>query len=217
MPDYRWRWNNYKHPALVAAFDMSTLTPGGLLKNLGSGGATYDATIFGAPAYVNPLIKAKRTKAMSFGGVNEYLSLANPVNGLSAFSFVLWANCSTVERTLFCRATNANLFGYHGYGGTGKVQFMSGDSIVSPNVIPISTPYMYVATFSSGNRYLYLNGKQAVFRSAGTNPADANLFIGQYFGGVLRWNGIIDNFMVFNTALTPEQIWAIKRSSEPRM
>jgi len=220
--DYRFVWNNYDHPALVAAFDMSTLTPGGLLKNLARTGAVYDATINGAPTYVPPLIRAKRTKCMDFGGVNEYLSLANPLNGLATLSMVCWINVDTLGRILFSRASAAGTYLFIQSAGGGSIfRFsMSAVECDSKNAIVLGRTYMVCATRDGTTSLLqktYVDGPFHKQISTGANPVDANAFIGQYWDGSIRYDGRIDNIMFWNIPLTQEQNWSLMKSSIPRM
>ena len=216
IPDYRFRWNT-KHPSCIARFDMSSLTPGALLKNLGSGGSTYDATIFGAPAYVNPLIKAKSSKCMEFFGVNEYLGLANPISGLAAFSLVAWINYDAWDKIFFCRSAAADML--TNVNSAGIFGFQVGVSYtVTRNKYPTGQTYMLAATKdASNNAVIYVNGRWIVSGTVAANPADANAYIGQGSGGIKRMDGRIDNWMAWSITLTPEQISSIWRSANPRL
>ena len=220
MPDYRWRWNNYQHPALVAAFDMSTRTPGGLMKNLVQRtGATYDATINGALTLANPLIKCKSTKCMDFDGVNNYLSLANPISGLADYSIVGWVNYDGLSGLFFSRGSAAGTFLYID-GSVGYVLSVLFAQITKPNTKQvINRTYMFAACrrSSDGRGFLFLDGAYYTSGVAAAMPVDANAFIGQLFGGGFRLNGRLDNMLFYNVALDASQISSIYRSANPRV
>jgi hypothetical protein len=200
---------------------MSTLTPGGLLKNLGSGGSVYDATIFGAPAYVNPLIRCKDTKCMEFFGTNEYLSLANPISGLAAFTLIQWVNMDNANSAIYSRATAAGSYAliYTGAGVARCSFYMAGSgyNTAAKRAMTFGQTYMLAWTRDAAESRIHTNGELMVRTTLGASPVDANAFIGQYWDASLRLNGRLDNWMAWNIALTPEQIWSIKRSAEPRV
>jgi hypothetical protein len=216
MPGNKFKWNSYNDDNLVAAFDMSTRTAGGLMKNLAKTGAVYDAVINGAFTPANPLIRAKTTPCMDFGGVNEYLSLANPMNGLGAFTIIGWLNIDAGSGCIFCQPAAADLYGF--YNGTFQPQIRvgAGALITSRKAIPILRTFMYAVTFSAGNLYLYLDGQPVGYVTGGVNPVDANLRIGIFNGLILPLNGRLDNMLFFNIALTPDQIQSIWRSANVR-
>jgi hypothetical protein len=218
-PDYRFRFNNYGHPNLTAAFDMSTLTPGGLMKNLAKTGSAYDATINGTLVLANPLIKAKKTKCMDFDGSTNYLSLVNPVNLLNEWSILVWVN-SDVAGNVIVFSSSVGDVGMQIIASKFRIFDPSG-FIESPNKIVLNNTYLWVVTRSSATttlkEYIFgLNGLDTAQRGIGVVGAEVNSFIGQYVGGILLYNGRLDNMMFFNIALTPSQIQSIFRSANPR-
>jgi hypothetical protein len=66
------------------------------MKNLAPTGATYDGTINGTYTPAPPLIRAKKSPCMDFDGVagagGNYISLADPISGLTSYTFVYWVN-----------------------------------------------------------------------------------------------------------------------------
>jgi len=216
--DYRFRWNNYNHPALVAAFDMSSLTPGGLLKNM-TGDDTYDATINGAPTYVAPLISAKRTKCMDFNPVNnDYLSIVNPVSGRSQFTIIFWGEPDSSTNIIFSRGGANNVFIYLDGQIVFRMQVITSNYLADIRYI-FGRKYMIAFTFDGGDITLYMDGVKRYWRAkttGGVNPVDAVAYIGQYFDGSLRYDGRLDNMMFWDIALTPSQVWEIYRSAHSR-
>jgi len=219
MANYKWHYANYQHPALVAAFDMSSRTPGGLMKNLVQRtGATFDATINGALTLANPLIKCKKTKCMDLDGATNWLALANPISGLSSCTIVCWINMDVNGGITWSRAGAA---GNYVYIVSTFFRHASTLGFNDTRVIPvISRTYMVTTVLNAGISSIYIDAKYSerysITPNIGPNAVDASAFIGQYFDASLKLNGRLDNMLFYNVALTPEQIWSIYRSANPR-
>jgi len=222
MPDYRWRWNSYQNPALIAAFDMSTRTPGGLMKNLVQRtGATYDATINGALTLANPLIKCKKTKCMDFNrALPNWLDLVNPINGLSVYSIAFWMNWNGgFDGAPFSRAGGGSQYIYI-YNIGGVVGFENGGVVIrttgKQSVVGTRTYFIVCTRDSAGTGSIFIDGKFFVRGAIGL-VADASAYIGKYGVAGSPFGGRLDNMLFYNVALTPDQINSIYRSANPRM
>jgi hypothetical protein len=220
MPDYRFRFNNYNHPNLVAAFDMSTLTAGGLMKNLAKTGVGFDATINGALTLAPPLIRAKKTKCMDLNrALPNWLNVANPISGLSTYSIAFWINWDAgFDGCIFSRAGGPTQFIY--LYSTQILGFQdSGVGLVTTagkQLIIGARTYFIVCTKDSSNvGSIFIDGKFFVRGTVGT-VIDANALIGQYGGGGANFDGRLDNILFYNIALTPAQIQSIWRSANVR-
>ena len=180
-------------------------------------GATYDATINGALTLANPLIKCKTTKCMDLDGATNYLSLANPVTGLSTCSIVLWANMDVVDGVAWSRDGAGNNYIY--INALSKLIFTTDaiGALSSKNNFPNSRTYMIVLSMLAGITSMYVDGKRLVSANLGTMTAVVNALIGRYGGGGAFFNGRLDNMLFYNVALTPDQINSIYRSANPRM
>jgi hypothetical protein len=202
---------------------MSTLTPGGLMKNLAKTGAPYDGTINGALVLAPPLIRAKRTKCMIFNtALPNYINLASPISGLTTFSVVTWVSTSAIGSKI--------VWGRGGAAGTYLYMFQvisndtyrfvvgSGGYRDTPQLHPINTTYMVACVFNNNYNSVYVNGKlESPSVATGANPVDATFKIGAFWDNSLPYGGYIDNFLSYNIALTPDQIWSIYKSANPRM
>jgi len=220
MPDYRWRHNNYRHPALRAAFNMSTLTPGGLMKNM-TGDSTFDATINGTLVLANPLIKCKTTKCMDLDGATNWLALANPLNSLTNWSAMFWVNFDGVNSVECSSSANMFLQGRAAIGAPACqcVALLAGYTPPYKALTVASRTYFVAFTHDSTNLVtIYLDGRFYMRGVLGATPADANANIGRYITGASNYtNGRLDNMLFYNVALTPSQINSIYRSANPRM
>lgn len=219
MPGNKFKWNSYNDDNLVAAFDMSTRTAGGLMKNLAKTGAVYDAVINGVFVPANPLIRAKKTKCMDFDGVNNYITLANPIQNLTIFSFVCWANMDALGGMFFSKVIGVNTYFYVDAVGRIRLEIVGTGTTVKNKQTPIvNRSYMFVCTKDSSNIAQFFVDGQFVWSGAvGASEAEVNLFIGRYGGGGgFIYDGRLDNMLFYNTALDASQINSIYRSSLPR-
>ena len=81
--DYRFVWNNHRHPQAVLSYEMGVLTAGGNVKDLSVNG--NDGTPQNNPTYVAPLIRPKSSKAMDVDGATQVV-LAGPAGMLKPLS-----------------------------------------------------------------------------------------------------------------------------------
>jgi hypothetical protein len=190
------------------------------MKNLAPTGATYDGTINGTYTPAPPLIRAKKSPCMDFVPANtNFISLANPISGATDFSIVCWVNADAWQKMFFSRASAGGTYFYIDIPGALDYSgIYPGYTGGLPRRLPVNTTYMTACTRSSasGRVTLYVNGGLYFSGPMGAMPVDANAFIGKYFDGTLLMDGRIDNFLIYNTALTPDQIWSLYRSSVPR-
>lgn len=216
--DYSFRYNNANHPALVAYFDMSTLTPGGLMKNLAKTGAPYDGTISGALVLAPPLIRAKRTKCMDFDGATNDISLSNPIQNLTGFSIVCWANMDALGGMFFSAAGIGTTYFYVDAAGAIRLEVAGvGTQPLNKQIQVISKNFMFVVTKDVLNvARFYVDGKYLWSGTTGASSPTATSLIGLWGLGGLRYNGRLDNFMFWNIALTQEQVWSLQKSANPR-
>jgi len=225
MPDYRFRWNNPKHPACFLYWDTGVLTAGGQVKDL-----TYrgnNGTINGAPTYGAPAtIRCKTTKSMNFDGAAVAIQTAASVlDSLTSASVVLFGKSSTIA------ATTAMMM-YHSDAGAAArfdvrrdtnrmFQYSNITSLASTiKYFQANDLMMIVITMDGTTVKGYYNGKPAFVRADGTQFSDVvngimtigapRSLAGQF------WAGTIDIVQVWNVILTQEQVVSIKRSSEPR-
>ena len=187
------------------------------MKNLAKTGAVYDGTINGVFTPANPLIRCKKTKCMDFGGVNEWLTSANPISALSIYSIVFWFNDDVIDKVFLSPTVTANYYLQHAVLNNRIAFSFPGNPFLSTMGSPLNVTRM-VAVVSDGTyRRCYLDGvKDRVVGSAPVYSNDANVYIGRYSAGGFEFNGRLDNMMFYNIALTPAQIQSIWRSANPR-
>jgi hypothetical protein len=154
---------------------------------------------------------------MDFDGVNNYISLANPLNGLTDFSIVAWFNCDNVAAFNCLYTPTLNVFRYVSAGPNNLVAYWAGGIKYSTERIQNNNTYMVVFTRAASTiSELYVNSTYNARTSVGVVSAEANCFIGQYWDASGRFNGRIDNYLIYNTCLLPEQVKSLYRSANPR-
>jgi len=216
----KFKWNSYDDENLVCAYDFGTLTAGGLMKNLARRtGSTYDGFINGTYTPANPLIRAKKTPCMDFNAsVPNYISLTNPLNGLTTASVICWINWdSGGNRTVYGAVIGGAPYLYiHQTSGIYASMSASVGNISPPKLTPPSTTVMVAFIFNYPYGWLYLNGKFIDYKNVGPSPVEANIRIGIYSGLVVPYDGRLDNIMFYDRALTLDQVQSIYRSANPR-
>jgi len=150
-----------------------------------------------------------------FDGVNDYTNITNTLvlNG----SFTWNMNCKS---NAMSAATNRQV--YLGSSGTWFEQsdndtlFIRNTSEIDRNLelptglIPQNTWYNVAITRKADNTFdFYYNGIKQTLRSGGTSPVSASYSItavGSIGGGGRYWNGNIAQTLVYNRALTDQEV-----------
>jgi len=172
----------------------------------------------------------KFSNALSFDGVDDYVSVANESNfdfaTPSPFSIGAWVETtSTIYSMIVAKGTNADPYsGYVMYldstgqlGGyligtptTNRINELTTNGIINDGSWHYVTMTYDGSSLASGLK-LYVDGIEkttSVFFDALTSSilTDVNLRIGTRDGGGAPFNGSIDEVAVYNTALTQTQI-----------
>lgn len=220
-PDYRFRWNGYNHPNLRLAYDMGTLTLGGLMRNLAKATfGQFDGTITNGYFPQLPLIYGKKTPSMLFNNT-QYITLANPIIGLNPFSIVCWYNPSSYAGggVISSFGTNdAEIWTYPNLDFSLSLEFGAGAVQCRPRpLLPVNTTYMMAFTLSSTKAAAYVNGELRKKQAGDPNVYNnANVYLGRPSGAGSRLKATLDNYLLYNIELTPEQVKSLWRSSVVR-
>jgi hypothetical protein len=190
-----------------------------------NGGSTEVATVTGIPGgggAAGPRVPGRLGNAVKFDGGTEYANLpTGVVNGLSDFTVSSWVNPSanTAWQRIFDfgTGTNTNMFMTVNAGGAG-LRFAITNSgsggeqqLTGGGQLPLNT-WSHVAVTVSGNTgTLYLNGNPVA-----TNPNmtlhPSNLgntnqnWIGRSQYADPNLNGAVDDFQIYNRALSGSEI-----------
>jgi hypothetical protein len=163
---------------------------------------------------VNALVPATN---LNFDGVNDYVSIpATSINNLPAGTIEAWVFLNGLDNQTICakQSNSENSYAVLSVGGgsapNGKVFFQSknGSSIVSNGTLTTGQWYHLAVTFTNTQANLYVNGVLDNTVNADFSiPNDITVTatsIGAWLGdgGGQYFNGKIDEFRVWNAALT---------------
>ncbi len=164
--------------------------------------------------------------ALSFDGIDDYVNVSNldeqdvKTNNITISA---WVNTNYIGnyQTIYTQAGSGTTF--PGYGGiflrlnqSNSVNFVMDDSssstnLYSANPLNQNTWYHLAVTDNGTTTKLYVNGSlEDTDNHRNTNP-DNNILIGRNWlgGSFLGFTGTIDEVMVFNQALSQENITSI--------
>jgi len=87
-----------------------------------------------------------------------------------------------------------------------------GCGITAVSIAPLDLWTHIVGTYDGGTAIIYVNGAEEASNAAGSGPIDTNdmdVYIGyhNFFGASESFEGRIDEVVVYNRALTPEEVW----------
>ncbi|HRC32389.1 MAG TPA: M43 family zinc metalloprotease [Bacteroidia bacterium] len=159
--------------------------------------------------------------AASLDGVDDYITIANPVSSATAFTFEAWiypkANTSWMRVFDFGNSPGVNMFlaapSFSGYPRF-AINIGSGEQIVESNTaLSINTWQHIAVTLSGTTARIYIGGLLTGTNAAFTyNPASlgatVNNWIGQSQYPDPTFNGYIDEVRFWNTSRTQTQLQA---------
>ncbi len=193
---------------------------------LDSSGNGHHATVTGSPTYVTG---HQVGQAIDLDGSNDYLSIPSGViSGVDNMTIAAWVNWdggSDWQRIFdFGDGTNRYLF-LSPSAGSEKLRFTinngKGDQIVEDTeALAIGTWVHVAVTLSNWTTTLYVNGVAVASNDASINPTGfdftpVNNYIGKsQFGPDPLFNGRIDDFRIYNYALTAAQIKDVVQGSD---
>jgi len=177
----------------------------------GNDGTRVNGTSFNASCQYNGCAE--------FDGTNDYISVSNTISiGTNDFTTESWINLDGIgDFNWVYEASDANHFGLSYRKDDSKFRVY-----LEANEYDFSTPlttnvwYHVVVVRSSNNLNMYLNGLQiGGTLTASDNVASTSIVIGSQFGSSHFLNGSIDEFRIYNRALTPTEINTSRDSTVP--
>ncbi|MFQ5531098.1 MAG: LamG domain-containing protein, partial [Candidatus Nanoarchaeia archaeon] len=173
-----------------------------------------DGTVLGGLSYIN---SGRFGKAASFDGIDDYIQVQDsPELQLTQnFAIVTWINPKdTNPHTIICKGLNAGTPNYILNSVSNQIDFYNGTAFISSNTGVITqNDWNHVAFVHDGTSYtFYVSGVEQGTGPIGTISASTNkTIIGEQCNvppNTLtgQFNGTIDELMIFNSALTPEEI-----------
>lgn len=194
--------------------------------NEGRGGQAGDSSANGLTGTINngaTWVNGKRGKALSFDGVNQYVS--GNLSGMSttAVSFCTWANKSSNPST-FTQLVGAS----NGWGALfvnssgfifGQITFVSAGNQGTTSVSMPAGWHHYCTTWSNGNPLmLYIDGvlSQSTSNITDTLNSMTAFWIARYSSGTY-FPGSIDDARIYNRALSAAEVQTLYRQNETRV
>src|SRR5207249_104347 len=201
---------------LALSYDMETLT-GGLMKDLSGQG--HHGLITGTTDVVGKVGRARQ-----FDGTSDKVAAFVPLGGSGQWTIALWVQWNdgpnTYEHPIGLGTGHDATFWFSGTTVAFKTQDASGTTVVDRRLSSSITTgiwYHLAATFDGTTVKGYLDGVQAcsvpgsgtTIRSSsvkiGTSGSEANNF----------FDGIIDEVLIYNRALTASEIAALAPPPPP--
>lgn len=163
--------------------------------------------------------------SLNFDGLNDYVTVADDdtldLNQLTITGWITTSDDVTNNRFILSKwAESPNHKSYAVYIGAGQANFLTsndgdlnGDTL-SGGAIAINTLYHIAVTFDGNTKKIFINGSEsnsglwANTIYSGTSPViigNRNTSTTNYF------KGIIDEVLIYNRALTPEEIKALSQ------
>lgn len=184
-----------------------------------SSGNNYDGTIGGAPTYTDGHVG----QAMSFDGVNDHVTLPEGIDSrdITVAAWVYWNGGSSNQQIFdFGNDTSEYMFLTPENSG-GSLRFAISDDGVTQEVTAselVSNQWVHVTvTLNGDTATLYVDGAAVASNTSVTiNPSDfnpTNNYIGtSQFTGHPNFSGLIDDFRIYNYALTADEVAALTLS-----
>jgi len=189
-----------------------------------SGTLVYDNSSYGANGTVNGATYTavgKRGGAMSFDGVDDYVSMSSvPLTGTGNWTASLWFITTQAKREGVLTFGNgsitsdgAQLYIYTDYKLHFDLAAKGGPS--SLNQVNDSRWHYATLVMTGGNATMYLDSiMQSSVANMGTTISEGNTnFIGKDLFGQFNFTGSIDDVMVFNRALSSQEISVLYNAS----
>lgn len=184
--------------------------------NVQDSAGSYPAAVSGSPAYAT----GKFGQAIDLDGTDDYITLPEGVADLENITVAAWVNWDgggNWQRIFdFGNGTSQYLFLSPSNGSVMRFAIKNGGGEQTLSTSPLAVgQWVHVAVTLNGNTgTLYVNGSQAAVNPAvSINPSDFNPavnFIGDsQFSADPLFNGRIDDFRIYNYALTSTQVAAI--------
>jgi hypothetical protein len=166
------------------------------------------------------------TYSVDFDGTNDYIQLPNGVLSTlqgTAWSISAWYNLDVVGnyQELFTAGTDLQVFfrPRNGGGAVGLELYVNGASYLFEN-----SPYSSIQTWinavisvdTNGTSVMYINGSSSATAAGVTQPTTvSNPVISCFNGASYFLEGKVDEFALFNTALSASDATAIYNSGTP--
>ena len=167
-------------------------------------GSNNTGSIVNGPTY-----NSANLGSLSFDGIDDYVDFSANLGTMATYTIMFWAKRDAENRMPVAARTNGSFYWYgdnswfytHG-GATGEYYYSK------PTSIPLGTWGCYCVSYNGSNVSIYRQGVyQGQQATTGTADWSVGLTVGWWaFRGSYAWQGLISNVMMYNTALTADQV-----------
>ena len=167
-------------------------------------GSTNTGTLFNGPAY-----NSSNLGSLSFDGVDDYVDFSSNLGTMANYTIMYWAKRDAENRMPVAGRVNTAFYWFgdnswaYTHGGVWGEYYYS-----KPTSIPAGTWGCYCVVYNGSNVTIYRQGVyQGQQSTTGTADWSQGLTVGWWAGrGGYAWLGLISNVMMYNTALTADQV-----------
>jgi len=146
---------------------------------------------------------------MTFDGVDDRIDVPTNLGTMANYTIMFWAKRDAENKMPIAGRTSTAFYWYgdnswrYTHGGAGGEYYYS-----KPTSIPLGTWGCYCVVYNGSNVSIYRQGiYQGQQSTTGLADWTQGLMIGCWSAfGVYFWDGLISNVMMYNIALTPEQV-----------
>ena len=185
-----------------------------------------DGTIYGATFTTDR--KGKANSAMSFDGVDDYITFTS--NGIpmgsDVFTISAWVYLNVHDVpgiiTWWGNTADNNANGLRtAPGGYFRHYFWANDYDVYTGNLSNKWSHIVLEHIGGGNRIFYLNGLKIsgsyVGRKTSPDVQPTNIYIGARAGSLEFFDGLIDDVRIYNRALSETEIKTLYNSYNPKI
>lgn len=167
-------------------------------------GNSNTGTLFNGPAY-----NSSNLGSLSFDGIDDYVDFSENLGTMANYTIMYWARRDAESKMPVAARTNTNFYWYgdnswrYVHGGVGGEYYYS-----KPTTIALGTWGCYCVVYNGSNVSIY---RQGVYQGQQATTGSADWSVGLTVGwwaarGGYAWQGLISNVMMYNTALTADQV-----------
>ena len=156
-----------------------------------------------------PTYNSANLGSLSFDGVDDYVDFPANLGTMANYTIMFWARRDAENRMPVAARTNTAFYWYgdnswkYQHGGVNGEYYYS-----KPTSIPLNTWGCYCVVYDGSNVSIYRQGVyQGQQSTTGTADWSVGLRVGWWQpGGAYDWQGLISNVMMYNIALTADQV-----------
>lgn len=156
-----------------------------------------------------PTYNSANLGSLSFDGVDDYVDFSANLGSMANYTIMFWAKRDAENRMPVAARTNASFYWYgdnswfYTHGGVSGEYYYS-----KPTSIPLGTWGCYCVVYNGSNVSIY---RQGIYQGQQSTTGTADWSVGLTAGwwsprGSYAWQGLISTVMMYNTALTADQV-----------